>query len=236
MSALAADDLTRWLFALMLGFAAQLAFAQATVRELRAVAGFDRVVLHGVGELIVTQGDRERLEVEAEPKYVGAMRARVHDGVLVLDLAGNVKTQAPLRYHLTVRNLRELAVDGSGDIRLDRFAGQALKLVAAGSGDVHARGLGVARLTVAVEGSGTVELAGEASDLALESKGSGSCGAKGLSVRAARVRLAGSGDAEVRVRDELDAELSGSGDLRLHGAPKVRQRGEGMGEIVRSRD
>lgn len=207
--------------------------AETTVRESRPIAGVERVVLRGVGDLIVKQGERESLVIEAEPRILPKLRSRVAGGTLTLDIEGSVSTRQALRYHLTVRRLSAIRSDGSGDVRLAGLRAEALSLALQGSGSLHAAGLALNEVELTIAGSGDVTLSGEASAQRIAIEGSGSCDAASLQTRRSSVRIAGSGDASVRARETLEVDISGSGDLTYYGNPRVTRRIEGSGSVVK---
>ena len=54
------------------------------VTETRAVSGFDRVILGGIGELTLIQGEEESLEIEAEDNILPQITTEVRDGTLTI--------------------------------------------------------------------------------------------------------------------------------------------------------
>ena len=59
------------------------------VTETRAVSGFDQVSLSGQGELIVTQGDQESLEIEAEDNIIAVIETEVRGNTLYIGIKEN---------------------------------------------------------------------------------------------------------------------------------------------------
>ena len=119
------------------GVAGQSASAE-TVRQERSVAGFDRVVVHSVIDLVVRQGAREQLVVTAEPRLMGNIVTRVERGTLTIETVGNFKTEKKLHVELTLRELHHLEADDSVDIRVERLRSDNLNLELAGSADLTA--------------------------------------------------------------------------------------------------
>jgi hypothetical protein len=102
-----------------------------------------------------------------------------------------------------------------------------------GSGDIQVSGLKAGELEARVTGSGDVTLKGSAERLRAEVTGSGDVHAADLSTKSARVKVTGSGDVTVRVTAELDATVTGSGDVHYYGhPPEVRKHVTGSGDIT----
>lgn len=208
-----------------------IAAPEPLAREARPVSGFDRVILRGVGNLAIRQADKEALMVEAEPRVLRKLSSTVKDGVLYLDIVGNVSTQRPINYELTVKSLREVQSEGSGDVELRGVHSDKLELVLAGSGGIKASALKTGRLDASITGSGSIATAGEAQEQSLLISGAGDYEAEGLRSLKAAVDISGSGNAYLLVRDALKVNISGSGDVTYLGKPRVQQKISGAGEV-----
>ncbi len=202
-------------------------------RETRSVSGFDRIVLRGVGDLAIRQGDRESLVVEAEPRILRNLTATVRNGILYLDVVGNVSTQQPIRYELTVKTLRDVLSEGSGAVELAAIRSASLALTLGGSGEIKAAALRVNRLESSIAGSGSITTDGEAGEQSVRIDGAGDYLAEKLRTHAASIDIAGSGSARVRVRDTLKVRISGSGNVTYSGNPRVDQDISGAGDVTR---
>ena len=209
------------------------ASAAAIVREARSVSGFDRIVLRGVGDLAIRQGDRESLVVEAEPRILRNLSATVRSGILYLDVVGNVSTQQPIRYELTVKTLRDVLSEGSGAVELVAIRSPSLALTLGGSGEFKAASLRVDRLESNIAGSGSITTGGEAGEQSVRIGGAGDYIAEKLRTHAASIDISGSGSARVHVRDTLKVRISGSGNVTYSGNPRIEQDISGAGDVTR---
>lgn len=212
------------------------AAAAATSMEERQVSGFDRIVLRGIGELIVTQGDREALVVEAEARVLPAISTEVRQGVLYFEIREpRISTRYPIRYRLTVRNLVAIDALASGDVRIGRLETPSLDLRLAGSGPVRVQRLNAVALSLRVDGSADVSMEGGAvGRQTISITGSGNYSAAGLESDEATVTISGSGTAELWATNRLVARIPGSGVVRYHGDPKIETSITGAGTVVRA--
>jgi hypothetical protein len=206
------------------------------VTQERSVAGFDRVRLNGFGDLRITQGDRESLIIQGQSDVLDQLESRVEGTTLVIEQRTHWRNRRmptkPVTYTLTLIELREIEVNGSGEVTCADLKTDDLELAVSGSGGVD---LNVAadEITCRISGSGAVELAGAADSQAASISGSGSYQARDLRTEAATVAISGSGSAEVNARDRLEVTISGSGELTYHGDPAVEQHISGSGEVSR---
>lgn len=213
--------------------AAAAASADGVAREQRPVASIERVVLRAVGDLYVTQGPREMLVIEAEKPLLARISSHVKHGVLTFDIQGRqFSSRYPVRYYLTVRNLKAIDARGSGDISAQNLRGTALDLLLAGSGNATVRALDTQHLGVRIISSGQVSLDGRAIRQTVSLEGAGEYDARRLQSGQATVSISGAGNAVVHAKEHLIARISGSGEIQYYGKPKVESTITGAGEVM----
>ncbi len=204
------------------------------VREERAARGVKRVRLHGIGELTITQGDDEGLTVQAEESILPLIETDLRDGVLTIGFRRQmrgIKPAMPVRFDLRVRQLRGLAVSGSGSARSAQIHSERLDVEISGSGSVLLDELVTRWLGATISGSGSFQVAGEAPEHRAQISGSGELQAESLRTRKADVTVSGSGGATVHVSDALSAVISGSGSVVYSRNPQVSQVTSGSGRV-----
>jgi len=114
------------------------------------------------------------------------------------------------------------------------LAGPQLRNVTVnGSGDVVLDDLRQSELTIAINGSGSVRASGRVESLTASIAGSGDVSLADLVSRVVDLSIAGSGDADIAPVDEANVSIAGSGDVRLHSRPRVlRSTVSGSGEVT----
>ncbi len=150
-----------------------------------------------------------------------------------------------------VSNNLDLNVSGSGSLKMDVEVSGDLEADVSGSGDIDVKGKcrdfnsnvsgsGKVQMNVTindladfgVSGSGKIYASGSASRVKTSISGSGKVLAADLQANSCEVRISGSGDVEINVKDELDANISGSGSVSYRGNPgKVNSHASGSGRI-----
>jgi hypothetical protein len=135
--------------------------------------------------------------------------------------------------------LRDVRVNGSGNLQLGNLSQDALKVRIEGSGsltgsgivgdvDVRIEGSGHVRLTqleatkavFSISGSGWVEGSGTAGDLDVNIDGSGHIRLSELRVTNAQVSISGSGNVAIAPTGKVSARIAGSGRVRLYSHPQ----------------
>jgi hypothetical protein len=205
------------------------------VTQPREVGTFDAVRLEGSLDMEVKVGAPAAVAVTIDANLQPEVEVRVEGRTLVVSTRHGISYRGVGKVELATPTLTELAIDGSGDVRIDGASGGDLRLSIEGSGDLRWSGGSAGKLEAEISGSGDMVLAGKVEALRVSVEGSGDVRARGLVAKDARIRVEGSGDVEVTLAGgSLDAEVSGSGDVHWSGEAKVeRVAVSGSGEISR---
>lgn len=180
----------------------------------RSVDDFSRVRALGSIDVVITQGSKTRVEVEAPKNELERIETVVDDGTLSI----RKKTSLGVRWgggrtvvRVTVPTLASVSSSGSGDVQIDGLDGERLELETLGSGDA--------------------EVTGRIESLVLESTGSGDVEAAELRVQQATISMTGSGDVDLHVSETVDGSATGSGDLRVRGGASCNVSRTGSGDV-----
>jgi len=127
----------------------------------------------------------------------------------------------------------ELRLTGSGELRMGNLEADALNIRISGSGDMTMDDLYAGDLLVLLTGSGNLDVdGGQVEEQEVTITGSGDYSARNLESATADVRLTGSGSATIHVEEQLNATLTGSGDVRYAGSPTTVDRSTtGSGDV-----
>lgn len=205
------------------------------VEKARALGAFSKLRIDGPFDVRLTQAGSDQATVVADDNIEPLVETVVEGDALVVRMkreTGFTTRSAPV-VRVDARALQAIAINGSGDLAVERFKADNLSLSIIGSGDVHFGVVELKDLNVSISGSGDVRLAGRADQQSWTVSGSGDVDARALAGRAAKVNINGSGDVSIGVTEQLDVQLSGSGDLSYAGRPQLRQSVSGSGEISR---
>lgn len=210
--------------------------------EAAPVSGIRRVRFRAIGDLVIAQGDEERLEIEAIPAVRERVRADVTGDTLEIRFDQRwwdwIKPRywnfsTPLRFTLTLRALDALDTAGVGNLAVSSFSVPRLELHHSGAGTVEIRDLAAGELRVEQAGLGNISISGRVDRQETMLSGAGSYQAGHLESGAAVIHLSGIGSATVWVRDALEARLSGTGSIEYYGSPQVNQSVSGLGSVRR---
>jgi hypothetical protein len=198
------------LFALLLALGGANADPQAS--EPRSVPAFHAVELAGTLEVDVTVGKAQTVQVSGEADLLAKVTTVVKDGVLVVDTERNMRRRHRLRVSVTVPDLSSVALSGTGEMKIAGISNQSFAMSLPGTGQLSING-STSSLRVVVDGTGQIN-------------------AKDLAAKSAKVEVNGTGSAVLRVSDSLEANVTGTGSIDVHGKPaRVKKSVSGVGSI-----
>lgn len=134
-------------------------------------------------------------------------------------------------FTVTVPQLSGATIAGSGDIHVDRVAGQKFEGTVAGSGGIDVGTLDVQSLKLSIAGSGGVKGAGKAQLAEYEIAGSGDVDARAVQTQQLKVSVAGSGGVKAHASGTADVSIMGSGDVDVTGGAKCNVSKQGSGDV-----
>lgn len=219
-----------------LHLATPAAFASAAVA--RPVDPFDAVSLRAPVDLVLRQGAKVGVEVQAAESVQPLVETVVVDGsagrTLEIRLRRGARLPLGAKVVVTVdvTALRALALSGAGDTSGSGLRTDRLDVAISGAGDLVLTDLQASGLTLRIAGSGDARLSGRVSKFTASIAGSGDIDADALEADDVSVRIAGSGDVRIGAPATLDISIAGSGDLSYRGKPRVTQRVAGSGNVT----
>ena len=201
------------------------------VTETIDLPSFDAIGLNINADIYLSQGNQS-VKIEAQKNILDNIVKEVEGDQWKIKFDKKVRNHEAIKIWISVPELTEVAVSGSGDVMGESsFKGLGkLRLAISGSGNIELDASS-SSLDVAISGSGDIETGGSTGDCQIRISGSGDVTAKDLQAKTCSVRIAGSGDASVNVKDNLEVAIAGSGDVVYSGNPKVRSKISGSGDV-----
>jgi len=198
---------------LRLGFGEQIRGSGNVTREVREMGEFTAINISGLGEVMITQGEGEHLSVETDDNLQEIVTSETRGDTLYLGIkpGAMVREATRIRFAVTVTDLERLTISGAAEVRVPELRAETL--------------------TVDNSGVGAVTIAGFVEEQRVTLTGAGSYDGAELVSERATVTISGMGDVVVRVAEQLDANLSGTGSIEYIGDPEVHQQVSGIGEV-----
>jgi len=203
-------------------------FPAGNFTKLAIAGSYDVTVSTGSQPGVQATGGQNRLEelvVELEGDTL-KIHPRERSGV-----NWNWDDDRGIRISVTVPALSDLAVAGSGDVSVNKVAGEAFSASLAGSGDLRLDDIQARQFALKVAGSGDVSARGTVGAARVSVAGSGGVDAAGLVSENANVAVMGSGDVKLQARQTATVSVAGSGDVEIKGGAKCSVSKAGSGDV-----
>jgi hypothetical protein len=193
---------------------------------------FTEIELDINASVTIKQGKSQSVEITGPQELIDVLNKEVKgDKWEIKYTKRKVDTKKSLQISITVVELTEVDVNGSGDVRGDNaFHGTKMELSINGSGYIQLE-LYVEDLELDINGSGDLKLSGSAEELEVSINGSGDVKCPDLTSENAEFDINGSGDSEIHVTKKLNVEINGSGDIHYSGNPSMKVNKNGSGNL-----
>jgi len=229
------------IFLVLAGFTALAHGAERSVEGL----DYDSITVWGGTEVEITQVGATGLTMRGDADDLDKVPFYIRGDTLYLGRSEAGSRLGAVKFRVSVADLRELAVKGSGEVYVKPLDVKELELSVEGSGDIYLHKLTVARdLDMKVAGSGNIWLAEiTAAEVSIEVSGSGGVEFGELKSQSLDIALNGSGDVKATrdgETDDVDLAVVGSGDVDISrvraGAVDVAIMGSGDASVWAERE
>ncbi len=190
------------------------------------------IVVKNSANVILTQGDRQKVVVEAQRNIIDNLKQDVSNGIWYIDNRKPVWRTKAVQIKVRMSDLSIVKVSGSGDISSSNTFRDLddLEVRIGGSGSINLSAK-ADNILGHIGGSGSITLEGEAREVEFIVSGSGSIHASDLEAKRGYARISGSGGIHVDVENDLEARISGSGNISYRNNPRVDKHISGSGNI-----
>lgn len=197
------------------------------------VHDFNRVVFSGSGELMLSQGDEEKVAVAADDNLIEHIKVEVREGTLYISHRETISPSQPILIWVSVRQITGLELAGIIEAEAKSISVKSLKVDLSGVTTLKMKELEAGNLVVKLSGSTEFELTGtgEVTDQDVTMSGTNTYNAPRLQSQIANISLSGSNDVTVWAVDTLNLTIAGDGRVQYHGSPQVFQTGSGKVSI-----
>jgi hypothetical protein len=207
--------------------------------QTRKVDPFNEISLRIGANVHLEQGQKQNLEIVAKPSTLDEIITEVKDGKLIIRFPNknyfwNTFQPGEITIYITTPEINGLAISGSGDIIAeDQIKTKMMELAVSGSGNIKLSELSAERVKSTISGSGDIILSGKttAQDLGIAISGSGNFKGLNYSAEDVSVKIAGSGNVGIEAKNNLYIRLAGSGNVTYKGKPLIDQSIAGSGTV-----
>ena len=206
------------------------------ITQTRSVSEVLAIKVDYPAEVIVRQGDKQFVQVEAEDNLLPDLKTEVRNDTLEIFYkssdGSHVNPNKPVKITIMIKDLKKLDLTSGGEVIIKGLATEELNLSLSGAGNTKLEEVSLQTLSVNLSGAGSMTASGTIDALGLNISGFGSFNGKQLHGQTANVDLSGAGSATVWVDDQLEAQISGAGSVNYYGSANVSQRIYGLGNVT----
>jgi hypothetical protein len=204
------------------------------ITQNRPTSGVKRVNLEANVDLVIQQGPTESLVVTGDEAILSALLTNTSFGQMTIryDPRYNIQDNLRPRIVLTVKDLNELRLGSSGNVRVGPLTTGNFNIDLSSSCNVTIQGIHADKISAHLTSSGDIVIQGEANSLDLVVSSSTNFQAGDLKVQNADITMTSSADVTVWVVKDLRANLSSSGNIAYYGNPVVHPNLSGSGGLI----
>jgi hypothetical protein len=201
------------------------------------VAEFQRVSTVGPQDIVITYGETPSVRAEGSAQALNMLEVAVVDGALTIRPRSEGWQWAWPRlarttYFVTVPRLDAVALDGSGDVRVDKVEAESFRASVSGpGGDLSIDSLTAGEADFTINGTGSIAAKGTARATRVEISGPGNLRGNGLRSQTADVSVSGPGDAELTVDDIARIFASGPAEVDIAGTARCSVSESGPADV-----
>ncbi|HEY60463.1 MAG TPA: DUF2807 domain-containing protein [Anaerolineae bacterium] len=203
------------------------------VKETRDVGEFEHITMKGFGKLILKQGPKQELIIEADDYTMSRISTDVINGELIIDVGRDwvEKISAGLDFlstreiviNITVKKLSMIEISGGCKIEAKGIKTESLDLKLTGASSVEFSDLTADQLNTDMPGAGKIVISGKVKEQQVNLTGAGNFSGGKLKSKNTKVNLTGVGSATVWATDKLDVTITGVGSVDYYGEPEIKQ-------------
>lgn len=205
--------------------------------QARNIQNFTGIELKMNGNVYYTKSETIKLEITAPQSIHSMLETNVINGKLLIryNNGKNYDNDASIRINVSAPDVNTFLLNTSGSIYvMNDIHPNNLLLRSSGSGDIVFQKVFTGNIDAESTQSGRITAgSGTAISSKLKTDGSGKIDLSGIAVKAVTAHTIGSGDIRVKVSDNLDVRIDGSGSVYFSGNPYISTHISGSGHLVR---
>ena len=180
--------------------------------EKRDLAAFKSIETNGALEIQVTCQKPASFEIEGDDNLLPLVKTEVRNDVLRIYNDGPYTAKRAISVRLALPDLEAISSNGATDIHVTNVKND--------------------QLTISWQGAGRIEAAGETKFVSISSNGAGKVDTGKLRAERASVTVNGAAKVDVFASQQLDATVSGVGQVTYEGNPGVVNKSvNGLGSV-----
>jgi hypothetical protein len=190
------------------------------IKQKRDVGSFHSISVSGAYKIVLSQGSEQSVIVEADENLQSLIKTEVRENVLEIDNKHAISHSKSMKVYITVTDLKKIELSGAVDLESNgTIKADELTIEESGASDTK-MDIAVSKLDLDCSGGSKLRFSGTASHVSMDISGAVDIFAYELATESFHLEISGAGKAEINVSKELDASISGAGNVRYKGTPE----------------
>lgn len=205
------------------------------ISEERNVSDFNEIHASRGLDVYLTQGNSERVTVEADGNLHEIITVEVINGILEISTEENIGSASSKKVLVTFKYLsRIVATSGSDVFSTNTLTGNSLELETNSGSDLKLD-INVQSLTCSATSGSDLEVSGKTSKLKAEANSGSDIDARDLLAESSTVNASSGASVTVNTSKELIAKANSGGDVTYYGNPEKLDTSEGVSGGIRKK-
>jgi len=200
----------------------------------RTVSSFTKISVDGVFDVFLSQGDAEKVTIQADDNLQKYVETSVDDGELHVGFKEHISLGhvTKMEVYITLKDISDLDITGVGKVSTtSALKLNALNVKNSGVGNINLE-LSCNDLTVTNSSVGNLTLKGTIQNLDIDQSGVGNIKAYDAIAQVVNVKSNAVGNVEVDAEKEISVTSSGIGNVRIKGAGVIKElHKNGLGSV-----
>jgi hypothetical protein len=205
------------------------------ITQTRDLSEFSGIKVGSGIDVYLTQGETQRVEVEADENLQDYIRTEVVGNELHIYSDKNIRLAKSRRVNITCKTIDKIDVSSAGDVvGLSPFKTDRLDIDISSAGDLKFE-VEANDINISISSSGDVTLKGQAHNLKADLSSAGDLNAFDLVAEIGDITVSSAGDARVNITQEASLRSSSAGDIEYKGDPKIKEINTSSGGSISKR-
>jgi hypothetical protein len=201
--------------------------------KVREVTGFKSISVKGAFDVVLKNGSKGSLSVEADENLISNIISNVNDSNLEIHNVKTVIRSKELKLIICCPDLKSIDFSGATELSCDsgvHYNNLSINISGAGRVDME---LQTNDLNAIVSGGAELIFRGKSNSFDVSITGAGNIDAQKFEVQDCSIDISGFGRAKVNAIKNLEVNISGAGKVEYTGNPEVKQSITGAGKIYK---
>jgi hypothetical protein len=193
------------------------------VTQTRDVPEFTAIKVSAGIDVYLTQGEPQRVEVEADENLQEWIRTDVSGGMLNIHTDKTIRLAKTKKVNIVCKSLKEIDISSAGDVTgLSKFTTDKLNIDMSSAGNLKFE-VEAEEVSITISSAGDANLMGVTNYLKADLSSAGDLNAYDLQAKNADVSVSSAGNARVNVTEEASFRSSSAGNISYKGEPHIRE-------------